>query len=240
MTSHAVFTIEFNDHRARAISVSPQEPPARTLAALDVPSYAGVVIVHGGAGAMDDAEMSAARAFIDAALIPLAEERRLLVADGATDAGVVRALGEARAAARATFPLVGVAPHALVVYPGHPARDADAVPLGPSHTHFVFVEGKSFGVESELLVGLLRASGKPGFALVINGGQIVLKEAHAHARQGNPIVVVRGSGRIADKLADLTSDERTALPPQTRLFVCDIDRPEVFRALAQRLLRLAP
>lgn len=238
MTAETLFTIEFEGHRAQAIRVGPDEAPARVLAALRLPDYGGVIVVHGGAGAMEQAELDAVRAFVDAALIPLAERHRLLVIDGATDAGVAQILGEARAAAGATFPLVGVAPYRFVRFPGHQAHDADAVTLSPAHTHFVFVDGESFGVESDLLVSFLRATDRPGLALIINGGSIVLQEVIAEARQGNAVVVVRGSGRMADRLADIKSEERASLPPEARLFVVDIDRPEAFRALAGRLLGL--
>lgn len=232
------FTISFGEQRAVAVRVAPDVDPARVLAALALPAYQGVIVVHGGAGAMERASVPAVRTFLAEGVIPLAQTQRLLVADGATQAGVMRLLGEARAAAGATFPLLGVAPHRYVTYPGGPSPSKDRYPLNPHHSHFIFVEGNGFGVESALLVGLLRGAGVPGFALIVNGGQIVMEEVRAQAAQGNPIVLVRGSGRVADRLADTASAERASLLPAARLYLADVRAPAAFGALARRLLSL--
>jgi hypothetical protein len=238
MPANQPFTISFDEQQATAIRVGPQQPPDRVLAALALPPCRGVIVVHGGASALEDTALAPVRAFLAEGLVPLADEHRLLVADGATQTGVARLLGEARAAAGATFPLVGVAPHRTVAYPGGPPKRQERFALNPNHSHFIFVDGGPFGVESELLVGLVRGAGVPGLALVVNGGKIVLTEVRAQAEQHNPIVIVRGSGRAADGLADSTSAERAALPPGARVYVADIRTPQAFRALALGLLGL--
>ncbi len=229
-------TIQFDaTHRAQAIYVQPDAPPAGVLTALNLPPYRHVVTVHGGAGNMAIELVGAVQDFLLRGLIPLAEQEHILVADGGTDVGVMHALGAARAQAHATFPLVGVTPHRFARFPGSPT-DGDREALNSAHTHFVLVEGDDFGVESALLVGLLRGSGRTGFALVINGGGIVFDEVKRHAAQGNPIVTVRGSGRVADELADPSSERRRQLPPDARLYVADLHSPQAFMGLAYRLL----
>ena len=54
-------------------------------------------------------------------LVPLAAEHHLTVVDGGTDAGIMKMMGEARSAARHSFPLIGVAPSGLVSLPGTPS-----------------------------------------------------------------------------------------------------------------------
>ncbi len=238
MATNQPFTISFGEREATAIRVGPHEPPERALATLALPPYRGVIVVHGGASALEETALVPVRSFLAEGLVPLAEERHLLVADGATQTGVAHLLGESRAAAGATFSLVGVAPRGTVTYPGGPPPRRGRFALDPHHSHFIFVEGSAFGVESALLVGLLRAGDVPGLALVVNGGQIVLTEVRAQAEQNSPLVIVRGSGRAADRLADSTSAERAALPPGARLYVTDIRAPQAFRALALRLLAL--
>ncbi len=229
-------TIQFDaTHRAQAVYVQPNTPPEAVLAALELPPYRHLIAVHGGAGNMATELVGAVQAFLAQGLVPLAEQEHILVADGGTDVGVMHALGAAREQTRATFPLVGVAPHRFVRFPGSPT-DGEREALNPAHTHFVLVEGDDFGVESALLVGLLRASRRTGFALVINGGGIVFDEVQRHAAQGNTIVTVRGSGRVADELADPHSERRQQLPPDARLYVADLHRPQTFMALAHRLL----
>ena len=230
------FTISFDTtHHAQALYAKPDIPPAEVLAALDLPPYRHLIVVHGGAGNMAPELVGAVQEFLLRGLVPLAEQDHILVADGGTDVGVMHALGAAREQARATFPLLGVAPHRFVRFPGSPT-DGEREALNPAHTHFVLVDGDDFGVESALLVGLLRASRRTGFALVINGGGIVFDEVKRHAAQGNPIVTVCGSGRVADELADPNSERRRELPPDVRLYVADLHSPQAFMAQAYRLL----
>ncbi|MBN1202504.1 MAG: hypothetical protein JXJ20_11655 [Anaerolineae bacterium] len=231
------WSIRFGKQRiASAIRVAPDCPPEEVLAALKLPSFTGVIVMHGGAGGMDADTVTRTRRFLATSLAPLAEARRLLVIDGGTYAGSVAAMGDARRDVGGTYPLVGVCPMRFASYPGGPSPDDDHFPLDASHTHFVLVEGDEFGVESELLVGLLQAAGKPGAALIINGGEIVANEALAHAQQGNALITVRGTGRVADELADPNSERRAALPPDSRLEIANLHAPDMFTALLERVL----
>jgi len=237
MSQHEPFTIQFDDTRsATAIHVPAQTPPPQALAALKLPPYEGALLVHGGAGNMEPELIEAVRHFVVNGLAPLAQDRNILIIDGGTQSGAARILGDARQAIDGTFPLVGVVPHRYVLYPGGPPFAPDRIPLNPAHTHFIFVDGEKFGVESGLMVGLLRAAGKPGLALIINGGDIVLNEVRAHSVMRNTLVAVKGSGRIADKLAEPDSAERRTLPSHVRLHVVDAKKPEDFVALVNGLL----
>jgi hypothetical protein len=241
MDTEARISIHFDrEHTATAVRVEAHESPARALAVLDLPPYEGIIVVHGGAGNMEVELIGAVRAFVVAGLAPFAQAQHILIVDGGTQTGVSRLMGDARQEIGGTYPLLGVVPHRYVIYPGGPAFDGERIPLNPSHTHFIFVEGDEFGAESELLVGLLRASAKPGLALIINGGDIVLKEVMAHVAQGNCLVTVRGSGRIADKLADPASEECADLPSGARLHITDLGAPQDFARLLARLLASSP
>jgi len=237
MANDARISIRFDgEHTATAVRAGVHESPAGVLTALGLPPHDGIIVVHGGAANMEIELIGPVRAFLIAGLAPLAQTRHVLIVDGGTQIGVPRVMGDARDHIKGTYPLLGVVPHRRVVYPGGPVLDGERIPLNPSHSHFIFVEGDEFGVESELLVGLLRASGKPGLALIVNGGDIVLKEVMAHVQQGNALVTVRGSGRIADKLADPSSEERAALPPAAHLYIADLSAPHDFARLLARLL----
>lgn len=225
-------TIPFsNQQAAKAIRVAPDCPPAEALKALNLPDYHGMVVLHGGASKMEPDLIDRVRRFLIGSLAPFAQHRRILVVDGGTHAGAMGAMGDARRAVEGTFPLVGVSPYEFVAFPGHPATNDDMAPLDESHSHFILVEGGEFGIESDLLVGLLQASGKPGIALIINGGEIVLKEIQMHAERGSRVVIVRGSGRVADEIAAPDHEHRQSLPPDAHLEFVDINAPEVFRVM---------
>jgi hypothetical protein len=189
---------------------------------------------------MEENDLEATRRFWIEAVCPLAQTYRLLVIDGGTDSGTAHILGETRMAINGTFPLVGVVPECCISYPGSPAHSEDAFDLDASHSHFILVQGERFGDESALLVGLLQAAGRPGAAFVINGGDIVFAEIKLHAAQRNQIITLKGSGRIADQLAQPTSEERRQLPATPHVHVAHIDDPVGGSALIRQILGLPP
>ena len=76
--------------------------------------------------------------------------------------------------------------------------------LGLHHTHFVLVKDAwDWGDETETLLNLAAhfASTKPVITLVVGGGEITRKEVVGSVRGGWPIIIVKGSGRLADQLA---------------------------------------
>jgi len=139
-------------------------------------------------------------------LAGVAAEDGLALVTGGTDAGVFALLG--RALASPKIPLVGVAPAGLVTWPGRapgrgqPADEDGAVPLEPHHTHFVLVDGRAWGDETPVLLAVAAAlsRGSSSVAVVCGGGPVTRQEILGHARADRPIVVVAGSGRVADQL----------------------------------------
>lgn len=229
-------TIPFEGTPARAVRVPIGADPGAALAALDLPPYRAIVVIHGGAGAMDPALVDAVTRFFALSLAPFAERHRVLIADGGTRAGTMAAMGAARRAVKGTFPLVGVAPAGAVSYPGSSLPDTDRAPLDEGHSHFVLLEADAFGVESALLVGLLRAASVPGAALIVNGGPIVREEIAAHVALNNPVIAVAGSGRAADELVDPRGALRAELPGLTVEVVPLADPPSLTAALERVLL----
>jgi len=233
-------TIPFEGAPAQAVRVPIGADPGAALAALDLPPYRATVVIHGGAGAMDPALIDAVTRFFALSLAPFAEWHRVLIADGGTRAGTMAAMGAARRAVKGTFPLVGVAPLGAVSYPGSGLPETGRAPLDEGHSHFVLLEADAFGAESALLVGLLRAAGVPGAALIVNGGPIVREEVAAHAALKNPVIVVAGSGRAADELIDSQGALRAEMPNLTLEVVPLAHPPSLTAALERVLLPASP
>lgn len=237
MAEFTQFLIPFATRPARAVIVPPDADPGAALATLVLPPYRAVVVVHGGAGGMEPALIDNVTRFFAASLAPFAEQHRVLVADGGTQAGTMAALGAARRAIGGTFPLVGVAPRGAVRYPGADPACDDCAPLDAEHSHFVLIEADTFGAESALLAGLLRGAQAPGVALIVNGGAIVREEVMTHAALGHPVIAVAGSGRAADELADQGSALRAGLAGAAITVVRLSDPPSLVAALERALLR---
>lgn len=162
------------------------------------------LVVVGGASGLDADQQTQLDDLFHRVLAPLAEEMQLYVVDGGTDAGVMRLMGQARTAMNGTFPLVGVAPRSLVNLPDHPVDHPDASTLEPNHTHCILVPGKAWGDESPWISEVATQLSGPheSITILINGGPITVQDAYASISAGRQIVIVAGTGRIADDIVE--------------------------------------
>lgn len=188
---------------ARAIKVQQGTDLSVALKKIGLHPPRPVLVVIGGASKLSDADLARVRSLFVEALAPLAKALGAIVVDGGTDAGVMRLMGQARAAIAAKFPLVGVTPVGLATLPHSPSSSPEASPLEPHHTHFVLVPGSSWGDESPWLSRVASTlSGKvPSAVVLVNGGEITWKDVSYNVKANRPVIVVAGSGRVADILA---------------------------------------
>ena len=101
--------------------------------------------------------------------------------------------------------LVGVAVRDLVTLSkstAPPTHDA-LIRLEPHHTHFVLVPGSRWGDESPILVDTARhlAIGATPVVVLVNGGDVAWKDVTESVDAGLPVIVIGGTGRVADQLA---------------------------------------
>ncbi|MEM6252431.1 MAG: hypothetical protein AAF821_05860 [Cyanobacteria bacterium P01_D01_bin.156] len=208
------------------------------LSALGLQSPTPTLLVIGGASYMTDESQAKLVQFFNGPLATLSNEQGITVLDGGTDAGVIHMMGEARHHVHGQFNLVGVAPLKRIVFPdgdsSHVPEDAEEPPveLEPHHTHFFLVPGENWGSESHWLAELSSAlaGACPSMTLLINGGQISLQDLEVNLQLGRQVIIIAGSGRLADAVANTISgaspseDERihklidTYYPSQISIF----------------------
>jgi hypothetical protein len=163
-----------------------------------------VIVLVGGASGMGAKDIEAVAEVLRNEVVPIAERRDAVVIDGGTDSGVMRLIGRARSASGGRFPLVGVAAEGTVVDPGAGGSSPDAVELEPHHTLFLLVPGTSWGDEARWIteVAGVVAGSRPSVTVLINGGQIAYTDVAESLGTGRPVVVLAGSGRTADAIAE--------------------------------------
>jgi hypothetical protein len=181
----------------------PAELPA-ALDALGVPRPRPVLLMVGGAGGMDEAARQTLAVVLRDAVVPSVEQHGAVVVDGGTDSGAMRMLGRERAARSGGFALVGVAATGTVRVPGGGPVIDDAAELERNHSHALLVPGNAWGDESPWLgaVAAAIAGERPWLTVLVNGGEITYADAAGSVDRGRPLVVLAGSGRAADAIAD--------------------------------------
>jgi hypothetical protein len=226
----------------RVVRVERHDELSDALLELDLVGPRPVLVSVGGAGGTPPQTLQAISAFFTERLVPLFDTWGVAVVDGGTDSGVMHAMGQARRARGARFPLVGIAAEGTVMMPGGPP-DEEGAALEPNHSHVVLVPGSSWGDESPWLSDAASAmsGGAPSVTLLTNGGEISYDDATRSVESDRPLIVLAGTGRTADAIAGAVHGEsddaraRTiAASPLTR--VVPLAQPEaVLRAVADAL-----
>jgi hypothetical protein len=194
-------------------SVAPDKNDALSRLVTTVREQADTfVFLSGGASNLSEEHQRQLFAMFDALGQITRSGRRLAVGDGGTQAGIMRAAGDARAASGNAFLLIGVAPAKEI-----PPRGK--TPIDPHHSHIVAVDNPSvakdndaWGSETETMYWLFDrlADGRPSVTVVANGGGITLSEVAANVDAGRRMIVIEGSGRAADALASLLKKTQPA------------------------------
>jgi hypothetical protein len=201
-----------------------------------------VIVVCGGANELSDEGHTLARRVLGPGVVSAARLTGAALVDGGTAAGVMAALGEARAERGDDLrALVGVAPAGKVTYPGASAApDGDRAALEPHHTHFVLAQSAEWGGETELLIEVAAtiAGGSPVVMVVAGGGEVALDEVLEAVRRRWPVFVIEGTGGTADSVAGASRE--SIADPKLREIVRDGDvRPFAGDDPAQLARRLA-
>ncbi|MGA7936177.1 MAG: hypothetical protein WCA35_21670 [Kovacikia sp.] len=182
------------------------------LQKLGIDDQRPVLVVIGGASKLSDSDFKRVRQLFGTVLAPLAQKWKAAVVDGGTDAGVMRLMGQARLEIGADFPLIGVIPIGLATLPGQPPPSPEAAPLEANHTHFVLVPGSHWGDESAWIAetaSVIADTTAASVTVLVNGGEVAWKDASESVDAERSLIVVAGSGRTADILANALRGEST-------------------------------
>jgi hypothetical protein len=212
----------FHNQSHTAVYLPTEAELPQALQALNLDFPAPVLVLVGGAAGVEGDD----RPNIEGAVREIAkavEEAGAIVLDGGTQSGVMACIGQARIQGNYKFPLVGVAVENLVTWPGWHAREKPVDkqpkrwPLEANHSHYILVPGNKWGDESPWIAKTASwiSFSRPSVTVLINGGSIARKDIANSVMARREVVILRGSGRLADELAETI--ERPAETENTRL-----------------------
>lgn len=94
------------------------------------------------------------------------------------------------------------------------AVGSDKAPLEPHHSNFFLTPTSEWGGETTTMftVACVLRRRLPTVAVLANGGFISQQEIRTCVQLGIPVIVIEGSGRLADKIAQAVTDRSTAEP----------------------------
>ena len=198
--------INFPHHQT--LCVFPNEPSnlERAISELGLEIGRPVIVLIGGE--FDEQQADAIRRAI-LHVCEVAEEQNGIVVCGGTDMGVMAEMGQIRARKGYKFPLVGVAPEAMVTWPDGPHSGKflgwgeKRWQLEPHYSHFILVPGSQFGEESSWIIdtATLLSGERRSVTILINGGEVSRKDIDLSLKKGRPVIALSRTGRLADELA---------------------------------------
>jgi hypothetical protein len=167
--------------------------------------YPVIVLIGGG---IDEKQAGVTRWAIQT-ISGVAEDLSALVICGGTDMGVMAEMGQIRWKSGYTFPLVGIAPEALVTWTDGPHSTKflwwgeKRWQLEPHYSHFILVPGSQFGDESPWIFDTATILSKDhrSVTILINGGEVSRKDIDLSLENGRPVIALSRTGRLADELA---------------------------------------
>ena len=200
-----------NGNRALAVIPSPVTRAIDVVHALGITQPKAVILIAGGAAKMSELSQPALIQLFTYGIAHVAASLDAAIIDGGTQSGVMALMGQGVAQQQHKLTLLGISPAGLVTYPGKTAdkSSGDEAPLDPNHTHFVLVETVEWGGETETMyqVAKVLSAGCPSLAVLVNGGSIAKNEVLLNVRQGRPVIVIEGSGRLADEIAGILHEK---------------------------------
>ena len=195
-----------NGNRAQVVHSPIGTRATDIIHSLGIPQPSALIMIAGGASKMEKQIITALSSSFTYGIVRVAASLDALIVDGGTQSGVMELTGLGVAQLEHKPFLLGVVPAGLVTYPGKSMNETSdqGAPLDPNHSHFVLVETEEWGGETETMYELAQvfSQGSPSLTVLVNGGGIAKREVLYSVRQRRPIIVLEGSGRVADEVAN--------------------------------------
>ncbi|HEU0295373.1 MAG TPA: hypothetical protein VFR47_21720 [Anaerolineales bacterium] len=198
--------ISFPDQEVLCVFPGERSELVQAISELHLNDSYPVIVLIGGE--IDKQQADATHRAVQA-ISGVANDLNALVICGGTDMGVMAEMGQIRWKSGYTFPLVGVAPEALVTWIDGPHSTkflwwgTRRWQLEPHYSHFILVPGSDFGDESPWIIdtATMLSRDHRSVTILINGGEVSRKDIDLSLENSRPVIALSRTGRLADELA---------------------------------------
>jgi len=217
----ATQTINFaNKNQARLVVAAPASDTASLTTALGIAPPEIVLLLFGDTEQTSKTAQAHLVQLFSRGIARTLAQMNALIIDSGRDSGISALAGQSVEDRGRKTPLLGIAPAALVTYPGKKGAP-NAEPLEPNHTHFLLTDGAEWGEETDTVFELADSLAETSSvaALVIGGDDTTKKQVLQTVRRGWPVIALKGSGGVTDQIVKLDQQR-----PQ---FISDPDLAEI-------------
>jgi hypothetical protein len=222
--------IRFSDHRCLGVFPENRNQLSDALNELGLTGRYPVIVLIGGY--IPDVNAKVTQTAIET-IAAFAEENNITIICGGTTVGIMGSIGQTRLSHGYQFPLLGITLKKLASWPKGPRSTRflwwgrERWSLSTGYSHFILVPGEQFGEDSPWLADAATclSRGSASITILANGGGVARKDIDLSLAKDRPVIVLAGTGRLADELAAQPGD------PSRRVAVQAEDRNEIVDAI---------
>lgn len=201
-------TIAFpNGHSAQLITVPLDIDPKQAIDKLSLKLPSALMMMSGDTKDLDKDVQQRLVQLFSRGIARVAIDMNVMLMDNGKTSDLVNIIGQSVADRGYKSALVGVSSAKQVTYPSQstPLASEGSTPLEPNHSLFILVDTQDSNreIEFKYRFGTAVATDKPAVTILVNGGEQARTEILQSVRLGWPIIVLSGTGQLADEITDL-------------------------------------
>ncbi len=216
-------TIVFpNEHSAQLIKVSADTTPEQAAFKLPLTTPRSVIMVSGDTQGLAESAQQRLIQLFSRGLAKTAINLNAVIMDNGKTSDLAALIGQSVADRGHKSPLIGVAASIKVNYPGQENIQEETIALEPNHTHFVLLDNAKQEMKFRYRLGKAIAHQKAAMMILVSGEEDSRSEVLQAVRLGWPIIIITGTGKLADEIAELSQNTPDFIPePELAEIIAD-------------------
>lgn len=205
-----------------------------------------VIVLNGGTAQLAPDLQQKLAVVLQEGLAQIVAKEKFTLITGGTDAGIFSLLGDGLNQWGIRAPCIGVCVAAKVIWLSQHTVDKERVPLEPHHSHFLLVEGESWGDELKIMSELADylSSASALITIFAGGGEMTLREMQNAVEKDRQMILLNGSGRITDQVlaasrGETVTDQRVqSIAQKGKIVSFSLDEgPQALQTLVRQCLK---